>query len=165
MKITANENDTNDRRCTLVTNQEAVSFMFDQSNRGKMKNAKILGWRLELNHMTYNIRHKPSSENVLADALCRACVLHSLTSLQNLHQSLGHPGYARLYHFARQRYLPYSCEETREVCRNCGTCVEVKPFFRPPSQTLVQAVRPWDRLSVDSKGPIRGPQTVSSHGY
>jgi len=90
--------------------------------------------------------------------------LSSLTSLQNLRQSLGHPGYARLYHFVRQRDLPHSCEETKRVCRNYRTCAEVKPFFRLSSQTLVQAVRPWDRLriwdrlSVDFRGPVRGPR-------
>jgi len=57
--------------------------MFDQSNREKIKNAKILGWRLELIHMTYDIRHNPGSENVAADTLSRAPVLSSLTSLQN----------------------------------------------------------------------------------
>jgi len=73
------------RHFTLVPDQEAVSFMFHQNNRGKIRNPKILGWRLELSHMTYNIRHKPGSENVTADAFSRACVLFSLTSLQNLH--------------------------------------------------------------------------------
>jgi len=126
--------------------------MFHQSNRGKIKNAKILGWRLT----TSDIRHKPGSENIAADAFSRACVLSSLTSLRNLHRSMGHPGYARLYHFVRQRNLHCSCDETGKVCRNCRTCTEVTPFFRPPSQTFVQAVRPWDRSSVDFKGPARG---------
>jgi len=84
------------RRFTLVTDQEAVSFMFDQSNRGKIKNAKIRDWKLELSHKTYDIRHKPDSEKISADSSSHACVLSSLTSSQNLHQSLGHPGYARL---------------------------------------------------------------------
>jgi len=60
--------------------------------------------------MTYDIRHKPGSENVVSDVFSRACVLSSLASLQNLKQSLRHPGYARLYHFVRKRYLAYSCE-------------------------------------------------------
>jgi len=84
-------------RCfTLVTDEGAVSFMFDQSNRGKMKNAKNFDWKLELSHMTYDICHKPGSGKIAADTSSLTCVLSSLTSLQNLHQSLGHPGYARL---------------------------------------------------------------------
>ena len=31
---------------TTVNHQEAVSFMFAQTNRGKIKNAKIPSWRL-----------------------------------------------------------------------------------------------------------------------
>jgi len=46
--------------------------------------------------MTYDIRHKPDSEKIAADTSSRACVLSSLTSLQNLHQSLGRPGCAQL---------------------------------------------------------------------
>ena len=58
--------------------------------------------------MTYDIRHKSGSKNVTADAFSCVCVLSSLTSLHILHQSLGDLGYARLYHFVRQRY---SCED------------------------------------------------------
>jgi len=44
------------------------------------------------------------------------------------------------------------------VCKNCHTCAEVKPqFFKPASQTLIKAVRPLDRISVDFQGSISGP--------
>jgi len=77
--------------------------------------------------------------------------------LRQLHESLGHPGFAWLYHFVRQRNLPYSREETKTVCRLCRTCLEIKPcFFKPPVQTLIKALRPWDCLSLDFKGPVRG---------
>ena len=36
---------------TIVTDQEAVSFMFNQRNRGKIKNTKILCWLLELGRL------------------------------------------------------------------------------------------------------------------
>jgi len=82
------------RRFTLVTDEEVVSFIFDQSNRGKIKTPRIL--KLELSHMTYDIRHKPGRKDVAVNASSHACVSSTLTSLQNLHQYLGHPGYARL---------------------------------------------------------------------
>ena len=42
--------------------------------------------------------------------------------------------------------------------QNCHTCAEVKPqFFKPAFQTLIKAVRPWDRISVDFKGPVSVP--------
>ena len=71
---------TKGRRFTLVTDQESVSLIFDQSNGGKIKNAKILDWKLVLSHMTYNIRHKPGSKKIAADASSPTCVLSSLTS-------------------------------------------------------------------------------------
>ena len=79
-------------------------------------------------------------------------------SLLEPQRYLGHPGYSRLYHFIHQRNLPFSNEETKTVCKNCHTCAEVKPqFFKPESQTLIKAVRPWDRISVVFKGPVSGP--------
>ena len=29
-------------------------------------------------------------------------------------------------------------------------------MYKPPVQTLIKALRPWDRLSLDFKGPVRG---------
>ena len=49
--------------------------MFSQTNRGKIKNAKILSWRLELSQLHYGIRHKPGIYNVGSDALSRSCTL------------------------------------------------------------------------------------------
>ena len=124
------------RHFTIVTDREAVSFMFSQTNRGKIKNAKILSWRLELSQLHYDIRHKPGVYNVVPDALSRSCALAPCTPLRQLHESLGHPGFARLCHFVRQRNLPYSSEEPKTVCRSCRTCAEIKPrFFKPPVQT------------------------------
>ena len=36
------------RHFSIITDPRAISFMFDQRNRGKIKNSKILSWRLEL---------------------------------------------------------------------------------------------------------------------
>jgi len=42
---------------------------------------------------------------------------------------------------------------------------EVKPsFFKLSSQTLIQTVRPWDRLSVDFKGRDIGPNIGVAKG-
>ena len=82
----------------------------DQRNRGKSKNSKILSWRHELSQLSYNIRQKRGAENVVPDAFSRVCVSTSNTTLTDLHQSLRHPGFARLYHFVRQRNLPFSAK-------------------------------------------------------
>ena len=36
------------RRFQLLTDQRSISFMYDNKNHGKIKNAKILRWRIEL---------------------------------------------------------------------------------------------------------------------
>ena len=83
---------------------------------------------------------------------CAWCFFTSLywSNLQDSHQSLGNPGYARvrLHHFVRQRNLPFSSEETKNNCRNYKTCARIKSqFFQPASQiALIKAIRPWDRV-------------------
>jgi len=142
---------------TIVTDQEAVSFMFNQRHHGKTKNTKILCWRLELGHYNFDIRHKPGVQNVAPDTFSQMCNAAPGISLLELHQSLGHPGYTRFYHFIRQHNLPFSGKDAKAVCKNCHTCAEVKPqFFKPDLQTLIKAVRPWDRISVDFKSPVSG---------
>jgi len=132
--------------------------MFDQRYHGKTKNTKILCWRLKLGQYNFDIRHKPGVEHVAPDTLSRMCSAAPGISLLERHESLGHPGYARFYHFIRQCNLPFSSEETKTVCKNCHTCAEVKPqFFKPESQTLTIAVRPCDRIRVDFKAPVSGP--------
>ena len=145
----------------LITDQRSVSYMFDQANRGKIKNSKILMWRIELSQFKYDIRHKPGIQNVAPDAFSRVCF--SITSesdtkkLESLHHSLGHPGFARLYNFVRSRNLPFTSEETKEICRSCRTCAELKPrFFKTEPTKLVKATRSWERLSIDFKGPVKG---------
>jgi len=146
------------RYFTIVTDQEAISFMFDQRHHGKIKNTKILCWQLELGQYNFDIRHKPGVEHVAPDTFSRMCGAAPGISLLELHKSLGHPGCARFYHFIHQRNLPFSSAETKTVCKSCHTCAEVKPqFLKPASPTLIKAVRPWDRISVDFKGPVSGP--------
>jgi len=98
----------------------------------------------------------PFFYNVAPDAPSRSCALTPCMPLRQLHESLGHPSFARLHHFVRQRNLPYSSEETKAVCQSCRTCAEIKPrFFKPPVQPLIKALRPWDSLSLDFNGPVR----------
>ena len=74
------------RRFTIVTDQESVSFMFTQTNRGKIKNAKIFSWRLELSQLHYDTRHKPGVYNVAPDALSYSCALAPCMPLRQLHE-------------------------------------------------------------------------------
>jgi len=132
--------------------------MFDQNNRGKIKNTTIMVWRLELGQLNYSIRHRPGKDNGAPDAMSRICSsMSSVSQLQLLNDQLGHPGFARMYHFIRSRNLPYTSEETKDIIDKCGTCLRLKPrFFNPAQQSLVKATRPWEHLSADFKRPVRG---------
>ena len=46
--------------------------MFDQRNRGKIKNSKIQAWRAELGMFAYEVS-TGLGKNVAADALSRVC--------------------------------------------------------------------------------------------
>ena len=58
------------RHFLLLTDQKAVSFMYDQKH-SKIKNKKIQRWRLELMPFSYEIQHRSGELNVAADALSR----------------------------------------------------------------------------------------------
>jgi len=134
--------------------------MFDKTNLGKIKNSKILMWRLELRQFHYEIRHKPSVENVAFDAFSKICAaLNTSNSLAALHASLGHLGYVRFYHFIRASNLHFTSDETKAVCSKCQVCAEIKPcFYRREPASLIKATNAWDRLSIDFKGPVKGPK-------
>ena len=151
------------RHFTIITDQRAVSYMFSTCLKGKIKNHKIMRWRMELLPFSFDIQHRPGSENVAADALsrgnCRA-VMHA-TDLRSLHDALIHPGVQRMLHFVRSRNLPYSIEEVRKMTSECSTCARMKPKFFNPSQTpLIRATSPFQRLSIDFKGPLPASSTA-----
>ena len=76
-------------------------------------------------------------------------------TLQDLYNSLCHPGITRMYHFVRSRNLPYSVEDVKQMTNACNVCREIKPtFFKPQNQKLIKATKPVERLSVDFKGPL-----------
>ena len=106
---------------SLYTDQRSASFMFDRRSRSKIKNNKILCWRIELSQYSYDIKQKPGNSNVAADARSRiiCSTITSKNRLLALHNSLGLPGFARMYHFVRCRNLPFKSEETKKVCRQC----------------------------------------------
>ena len=139
---------------TIITDQRGLSFMFDTTARGKIKNDKILRWRMELMPYSFDIRHRPGCENSVADALSRAhCgAVTDLKDLKSLHDCLVHPGVQRMWHFVRSKNLPYSMEEVRRMTSACQVCAKIKPrFYVPKDTSLIQATAPFHRISIDSK--------------
>ena len=144
------------RQFQLMTDQKSVAFMFDTTHSSKIKNEKICRWRLELSCFRYDIVYRPGVENAAADALSRVCgSMSEEDGLRKLHDDLCHPGITRMIHFVRSRNLPYSVEDIKKMTASCSTCAELKPRFHKPTPShLIKATQPFERLSLDFKGPL-----------
>ena len=148
----------------LITDQKSISFMFDNHKKSKIKNVKISRWRVELSQYKFDIQYRPGKENVAADTFSRiASVGHPLQELHDLHEQLCHPGVTRLSHFVRSRNLPFTQDHVRTITNNCKSCSYYKPQFIQSEGTLIQATAPFQRLSIDFKGPL--PQSKSGNKY
>ena len=146
------------RHFTITTDQRSVAYMFDNKQRGKIKNDKIMRWRTELSCYRFDIVYRPGAENVPPDTLSRAfsAAIPSAASLGELHNSLCHPGVTRMAHFVRTRNLPYSVTDVRQINKACQVCAEHKPRFHSPVQAhLIKATQPFERLNIDFKGPLK----------
>ena len=130
--------------------------MFDDKQRTKIKNDKILRLRIELSCFSYDVVYRPGKDNPAADALSRShCSSLTSVDLKQLHESLCHPGITRMLHFVRCKNLPFSTERVKTTISQCHVCAELKPkFFTPIHNHLIKATQPFERLSVDFKGPI-----------
>ena len=147
------------KKFTVITDQKSVSFIFAADNKGKIKNEKLMRWRLELSSFVYDIEYRPGTLNCGADALSRDSNLEvaasvSQFSLKDIHDSLGHPGISRLLHFVRSKNLPFSTSDIKNVTENCQTCAKIKPRFLKYEGNLINSTRPLQRLSLDFKGPL-----------
>ena len=60
------------KRFTLKTDQRSVSYMFDKRQKSKIKNDKIMRWRMELSCFDFDITYRPGKENVPPDTLPRS---------------------------------------------------------------------------------------------
>ena len=124
---------------------------------GKIKNEKLMRWRMEMCNYRYDIVYRPGEENVSADTLSRSsiCSAADTNKLEELHSALCHPGITRMTHFVRSRNLPFSVEDVRRVTSSCPICAECKPqYARPPQTPLIKATQPFERLNIDFKGPL-----------
>lgn len=144
------------RHFRLITDQRSVAFMFSDRHSSKIKNDKIMRWKIELSCYKYEIVYRSGKENQAADSLSRICssVEGNLTKLTSLHDTLCHPGVSRMYHWTRSKNLPYSLEEIRRITSSCRVCSEVKPRFYKHEGQLIKATQPFERLNIDFKGPL-----------
>ena len=152
------------RNFELITDQKSVRYMYDNRRKCKIKNDKIARWRVDLSPYKFHITYRPGEENKAADTFSRiASMGHPLQELHNLHDQLCHPGVTRLSHFVRSRNLPFSQDQVRSVTNSCKSCAYLKPRFLKSQGTLIKATAPFQRLSVDFKGPL--PPSRSGNKY
>lgn len=132
----------------MITDQDAVSFIFNIQNHGKTKSSKIMRWRIELSCYEYNIKYRPGKLNVTADCLTRAhCSImeNNHPKLAELHEKVCHrTGISPLGHYIRVKNLPYSMEDVKTVIGQCRVCAEIKPqFYKPSNPPLFKATQPF----------------------
>ena len=100
----------------------------------------------------------PSRENERCPWCFISCLLRRFSQKHakcEVHDALCHPGVTRLYHFVRSKNLPYSMNDVEKLVESCRVCSAVKPqLYRPPLAHLVKATQPFERLSIDFKGPL-----------
>ena len=142
---------------TLITDQRSVAFMFESRRRTKVKNNKVLGWRLELASVSYTIPYRPGKLNVASDvfssAHCPSLSSGKINSLMDIHKELCCPGVTRLLQFVCSKNLLLSTNDVKEVCNRCRTCSEIKPrFFTSPPNTFLKVAQSMERLNIDFKG-------------
>ena len=144
------------RYFTFITDQKSVSFMFDIKNHGKIKNDKILRWRLASSCCSFNIVYRPGNENNAADTLSRTpCLAINPNHLKDIHDALCHPGITCMIHFVRSKNLPYSVDEIKKICPDCNIYAKIKlQYYKPTEATLIKATQPFERLNIDYKGPL-----------
>lgn len=139
----------------VITDQKSVSFMFEQHHSSKIKNEKIMRWRLDLSCYKFDIAYRPGKENAPADTLSRiTAAIDFKPDLKAIHNSLCHPGVTRMVHWIRAKNLPHSVEEVKLMTDACPTCSELKPRFFKHQGHLIKATSPFERLNLDFKGPL-----------
>lgn len=143
------------RHFSILTDQQSVAYMFKTNHKGKIKNDKIMRWRIELSTYDFDIIYRPGCQNVSADALSRVCMSMSISKLREIHEDLCHPGVTRMAHFVKTRNLPFSINEIRKTTQSCQACAECKPsFYKPEPTRLIKATQAFERLNIDFKGPL-----------
>ena len=76
-------------RVLVRTDQKALSFIFGP-NSSRVKNDKLVRWRLEFSEYNIGISYQRGCQNVSADALSRLASLQP--RCKTLHETLPHPG-------------------------------------------------------------------------
>lgn len=113
----------------------------------KIKNDKILHWRMKLSCYNFDIQYQPGQEGTSSDIFswfyCGA-VCYGWESLIDP-QVLYHPWVKRLHHFVKVKKMPYSVQDVCQVIKFYRVWVECKPNFHRPEDThLIKPTQPFE---------------------
>ena len=87
----------------LKTDQQAVSYMFDKRKNSKIKNDKIMRWRmgyLGSISVSCTAQGRKTSSDTFSRSYCSSTGMGH-RPLLDLHESLCHPGVTHMYHFVK----------------------------------------------------------------
>ena len=100
--------------------------MFNTKQRGKIKNQKIMHWRIELFCYNLDILYHPGAENIAHDTLSLyfGAAVPAGVNIAELHNSLCHPGITRMLHFVQTNNLLFSVEKVKLVTKVCRVFAE-----------------------------------------
>ena len=103
-----------DSKYTIFTDQQGVSYLFDSRSKSSIKNSKLCRWRIALLEYTFDIQCRAGRLNNIADAMSRVCAYADADLekpfisgnidyiLSQVHDKMGHPGYARTMGFIQR---------------------------------------------------------------
>ena len=117
--------------CPMFSSKEESSYI---KQRGKIKNDKIMHWRIELSCYNLDIVCCPGAENIAPFSRSFCAAVPAGVNITELHNSLCHPGITRMLHFVWTRNLLFSVEEVGRMTKAYRVCAEHKPQFHKPSQ-------------------------------
>ena len=120
-----------------------MSYMFDQRHKWKIKNDKIMQWRVELSCYSFDIVYCPWERECISWCFFSKFVSCCSEWFTVSTASVTLPTW---YH--------------KDVAFHPGTkltllCCECKPrYHRPAKSHLIKATQPFERLNIDFKGPL-----------
>jgi len=72
-----------------------------------------------------------------------------------VHKSLYHPDDSRMFHWIKNKNVPFLIEDIKKLTSSCNVCASVKSrFYKKQEGHLIKATSPFERLNIDFKGPI-----------
>ena len=139
--------------------------MFGRRHASKIKNEKIMRWKMNLPSFHFTMLHQPGRKMVEPGTLSRTfCGAIGTSHLKELHVSLCHPGVTRMARFVRNKNLSYSLSEIRQMTFECRECQEIKhQFVQSQVNCLIKSTQPFERLNLDFKDPL--PSTIKNRYF